>query len=278
MAETDKLKAILDALPGPNAQGTFADLDKDKVEWAIPEIAKGGAAFVVGLVERLVEPGKGDDVKAHYALHALAVHLSGLEDDKPRAEFARTVAAQLAGDRPPGVKQYLIQQLQVAGGAEAVAAIAPFLADESLCETAALVLVAIGQGAAEALRAALPKVPPACRLVIVQNLGAVRDAASVDALRQALADADAQVRLAAAWGLARLADPGAVEPLLKAADAEGWERFRATEACLTLAEGLLAAGKKAEATKVLTHLRDTRTDPAERHVREAAERALAAGS
>jgi hypothetical protein len=84
------------------------------------------------------------------------------------------------------------------------------------------------------------------------------------------------VRLAAGWGLAQIADAAAVDLLLKAADATGYERTRATNSCLLLAENLLAAGNKADATRIYTRLLSTRTDPSERHVHEAASRALAA--
>ena len=46
-------------------------------------------------------------------------------------------------------------------------------------------------------------------------------------------------------------------------------------ACLLLAENLLAAGSRKEAVRIYTHLRDTRTEPAEAYVRDAAARGLA---
>ena len=49
---------------------------------------------------------------------------------------------------------------------------------------------------------------------------------------------------------------------------------KATSACFLLAERLLAAGRKTEAARLYTHLRDTRTDPSELHIREAASRRL----
>ena len=50
---------------------------------------------------------------------------------------------------------------------------------------------------------------------------------------------------------------------------------RPVNACLLLAENLLAAGRKEQAVNLYRRLRDTRTDPAEAHVRAAAGRALA---
>jgi len=72
------------------------------------------------------------------------------------------------------------------------------------------------------------------------------------------------------------AEAGSVDRLLKAAVADGWQRIQATDACLLLAENLVASGKRDEAVRIYTHLKDARTDPSERYVRDAAEKALAA--
>jgi hypothetical protein len=72
-----------------------------------------------------------------------------------------------------------------------------------------------------------------------------------------------------------MADAGAVESLLKAADtAKGFDRTKQTGACLQLAENLLVLGRKKEANRIYQHLRDTRKDPAEAYIREAAEQGL----
>jgi len=277
MPPSEQLTALINQMPDPDNRGMYGQIDKEKVDKAIAAIHQGGRESVVGTIDLLVEPGKGNDVKPHYALHALALHVCKLEDDKPRAEFAEAVASQLGGKRPKGVEKYLIEQLQVAGGKEVVPAVGRALLDPELCETAARALVAIGDGAGEQLAAALPKVKGKCRLAVVQNLGVVRCAAAVAALKQAAADPDADTRLAAAWALANIGDAGSVDLLIKAADAqEGWERIQATKACLLLAENLLAAGKKPDAAKIYTHLRDSRTDDSERYVRELAEKGLAA--
>jgi len=123
---------------------------------------------------------------------------------------------------------------------------------------------------------ALPRAEGKCWLNIVQGLGALADAQSVGDLQKALRDPDREVRLAAGWGLARIGDAGSVDLLLKAADTEGWERIQATKACLMLAEKLLAAGNRGQAQRIYKHLSDTRIDPDEQYVRDAAKNALAA--
>jgi hypothetical protein len=279
---------LVSKLPDPDENGLLSNIDKESVENVIAEIHKAGRDGIVGLIDMLVEPSKADDVKPRYALHCLAVYVCKLKDRKHRRAFAEILASQLDRDRPKEIKGYLIRQLQVAGGEEVAGALGKFLLDEELCEYAAQALVAPaasrlrskpagGDGAAEQLRDALAGAKGKCRLTVIQNLGVVRDHKSVDALKQAVGDEDRDIRLAAAWGLANIGDPGSVDMLLKEADVQDlYERIKAAQACLLLAENLLAAGKKKDAMKIYAHLRDTRTDPAEQYLRELAEGALAA--
>ncbi len=255
------------------SEGTIV---KDKIEAAIAAIHKGGRSNIIGLINMLVEPGKGDDFKAHYALHCLGLHVCGL-GGRAKRRFTRTLASELGGDRPKGVQSYLVQELGAVGGPEAVEALGELLSDKELCEAAAMALAAIGDGAVEQLRGGLSRARGKCRLNIVQNLGVLRDKGSVGALREELTDESRDMRLAAAWALANIGDPGSVESLLSEAETkDAYERIKATKACLLLAEKLLAGGSKSEAMKIYRRLRDTRTDASEKYVREAAEKALSA--
>jgi hypothetical protein len=270
--------ALVNKMPNPDQRGMYCtDIDKEKIEGAIRDILKGGRDNIIGVIDMLVEPGKGDDAKAHYALHCMALHVCKLENNRPRRRFSRTSASQIGGDRPKEVQKYLIRELQVAGGREAVESLGKVLTDEDLCEPSAQALATIGEGAAEQLREALPRANGKCRLTILQNLGVVRDANSVGVLGKAVSDEDGEVRIAAAWALANIGDVSSANVLQKAADkADGWERIQATKACLLLAEKLISAGKKSEAVGIYKHLRDTRTKPAERYVCDAAKIGLAA--
>ena len=276
MAPSDELKSLVDQMPSPDNRGLLSSIDKDKVDNAIAQIHKGGRDNIIGIIDMLVEPGKGDDVKPHYALHCLALHVCKIKDKGARKAFGAALASQLGADRAKGVQKYLIREIQVAGGNEAVAALGRALVDDALCEPAAQALTAIGQGAGEQFRQALPKVKGKSRLTVIQNLGVLRDAGSAGALRQAVTDADTEIRISATWGLANIGDEGSVDVLMKAADAKpGWERIQATKACLLLAEKLLAAGKKNPAVRIYAYLRDTRKDESEKYVRDVAEEALA---
>jgi HEAT repeat protein len=215
-------------------------------------------------------------VKPHYALHCLGNHILQIKDEAARREFGQTLASQIGGSRSKAIQAYLCQELQSFGRGEATAALGQVLCDEDLSAPAAMALVAIREGAAPPLRAALSQSKGACKLNIVQALGQIGDRESIPALRALASDEDREVRLAAGWGLARMGDAGSVDPLIQAADVEpGWERIQATKNCLVLAEKLAAAGQQAPAAKIYAHLRDTRTDPHEKYVRDAAEKGLA---
>lgn len=276
--QSSAVAGLVDKMPNPDGRGMYCtDIDKDKIEGAIVEIHEGGRDNIIGVIDMLVPPGEGDDVKARYALHCLAVHVCKLRRRRVRREFSRTLASQIGGDRPKGVQKCLIRELQVCGGREVVETLGEVLTDEELCEPAAQALVTIGRGAGEQLRDALPQARGKCRLTIVQNLGVVRDVKSASALREAVGDKGREVRIAAGWGLANIGDGGSAALLLEAADgSKGWERIQMTKSCLLLAERLLAAGEKNEAAKIYRHLRRTRNDPGERYIKEAAEKALAA--
>ena len=270
------LAELVNILPAPDERGMLTNINKQEVDNITVEIHKGGRDNVGGLVEMLVQQGEGDDFKPRYALHCLALHVCKLKDEEHRRALAEAVAAQLEGNLPKVVQRYIIQELQAVGGKEVVGALGKLLYDGELYEHAALALASIGgNGAAEQFRNALPKARGKRRLTILQNLGVLRDAKSVEALKKAVGSKDQETRLIAVWALASIGDASSVDLLLNAADTEdAYERIKATHACLILAENLLSSGKKNEAVKIYTHLCDTRTAPAERYVCDAAKQGL----
>ncbi len=279
MAASEDLKKLVNQMPDPDRRGMFCtDIDKAKIEQAIAAIHQGGKDNVLGLIDLLAGPGEPGDVKPHYALHCLGNHLLQTKDEAARREFGQTLASQIGGGRPKAIQAYLSQELQSFGRGDPTAARGQVLCDEELSAPAAMALVAIREGAAPPLRAALPQAKGRCKLNIVQALGQIGDRESIPALRAPLlADEDREVRLAAGWGLARMGDAGSVDRLIRAADVgSGWERVQATKNCLVLAEKLAAAGKKGPAAEIYAHLRDTRSDPQEKYVRDAAQKGLAA--
>jgi hypothetical protein len=232
-----------------------------------------GAEGVTGLVDLLKPDAKGGDVHVRHCLHGQAMRAAGWPK-KDRQAFTKALAGTLKGDHPKEAKGFVIRQLQVAGGAEVTAALGEWLLDDALWEDAAQALLAIGDTAEQFLKA-LPNAKGKQLLTIVQALGVLKVNNAAERVRELVTADDTDLRQVAARALADMADAGAVEPLLKAADtAKGFDRTKQTGTCLLLAENLLVLGRKKEATRIYKHLRDTRKDPAEAYIREAAEQGL----
>ena len=83
-------------------------------------------------------------------------------------------------------------------------------------------------------------------------------------------------RLAASWGLARIATPDCVQPVIKAAEkAKSWEKIQANKAALLLAENLRSSGNKDKARETCNLLINANQEEDDRYVRDVAERIIA---
>lgn len=280
MAVSEQLKSLVDQMPEPDGRGMYtSDIDKEKIEKAAAAIAKGGKENLLGLIEMLGEPGTQENAKPHFALHCVVNHALITDDEKLRKEFCDVLGAQLQNKSlHPYSRAYLCQELQWAGRDEACPALGKVLLDEDVSDDAATALAGIGgERAASQLREAVDKAQGKARLNLMDALAALAEPKSAATFQKGLADSDREVRIAAAVGLAKLGQADSIEPLFKLADAaKGWERTQTTKACLVLAEKLAAAGKKSDAKRVYERLQKTRTDKTEQHVRDAAQRGLAA--
>ncbi len=284
-AEEAKQQAQPDApdkpKPKPDRSGAaskFTGPDPATAEKIFAAILSGGRDSIVELLELVREPSDADykNYKPGYVLHGLVIYAGRAGQENQRRLLATTLAAQLDSDKhSKAVKAFLVRELRVLGGKESVDALGQQLLDDELCGDAAQALLSIHDGVAPRFRSALEKSKGRNRVTLIQALGVLRDADSVPALKKALTDEDRDLRRTAAWALANIGDPSSADALLKSGDGtEGWERTEATKACLLLAEKLAATNHKSQASRIYAHLRDTRTDATERHVREAAERAL----
>lgn len=277
MAPSDQLKTLVNQMPDSDNRGMYTtNIDKEKIEKAIAAIHEGGRENIMGLIDMLGEPGSEQDVKPRYALHCLANHVLVLKDEKGRKQLCEALASQLGGKRPTHIQAYLCQELGWAARREAVSALGKLLTDEQLSGPASMALMAIRDGAAAEFRAAWPKAIGPSRHHIMDGLAELAEPQSAEFFKKALGDEDREVRIAAGTGLASLGAADSADLLLKTAGAaEGWERIQTTKNCLVLAENV-ADDNKIAAKRIYEQLRKTRTDDSEQHIREAAERGLAA--
>jgi hypothetical protein len=257
-------------------KGKYTGPPYAEAEKIFEEILKGGKDNINALIDMLVEVDDGKDFKPRYMLHCLAVYTARPDKQAQQDFIIDALTAGVEGSKAKPIRLYLLRQLQVCGDKRVAPLLGKCLADEDFFEAAATALLAIDPAlAAEQFRTALPNAKGKARLTMIQDLGVARDTKSVAVIRQAIADSDETVRIAAAGAAAILADAEAVDAVIKAADATGaWERIAMTEAALLLAENLLAAGKKDPATKIYTYLKGSRKDESESYVRNAAAKAL----
>lgn len=272
---TEEIQAAVAKFPSPDPKaGVLSDANKPAMDEAIAALHKGGKPAFEGLVAMLVDRDPAIDSKARHAIHALVHHLWTIKDDATRGVLTAALATPLGSDKPKEVQAFLLAQIQLCGGKEAVASIGKVLLDEELCDPACAALLAIRDGAAGPLRGALPKAAGRVKLAIVQALGVLKDVEAAGLFRAAAGDADRDIRIAACWSLAAIGDEASIDLLIKTTSSEGWERIKSVKNCLLLAENLVAAGKKAQAAKIYRHLHDSRTDAREAFVRETALRGL----
>jgi HEAT repeat protein len=272
----DDLAALANQMPDADKDGRYTGPTPEDAEKAYAEIIKGGADSAVGLVGLMVEPGKGDDYKVRYLLHGLVTYVARPGAEKDRQMVWQALLSTLGGATPKAVQAAVVQELQALGTKETAAPLGKFLLDDDLCDPVARALIGFGD-TADIFRAALPAAKGRNRITIIQALGVLRDAKAALDLQKAAVDPDADVRISARDALGNIGDAASVDTLLAATHiTEPYERIKATEAALVLADRLLAAGQKKDSERIYKHLWDSRTTVEERHVRIAALHGLAA--
>jgi len=191
-------------------------------------------------------------------------------DQATKTLLQKELTALLASDAKHGAKSYALRKLSMIGTCQAVGAIAPLLADETLSHMARYALQRIGcPMSRKAMRMAVGKVSGRQKAGLINSLGVLRDAESTAVLVGLLKDSDAQVVSSAATALGRIGTP-------EAAAALGELHKRAPKALATavanayldVAENLLNAGKTAQAAAIYTQLENDKS----RAVRAAAAR------
>ena len=267
---------IIQAFPQPDGK-ILRTIDKDACEQAVENILKGGKKIVREIVDLILEPGNGDDVRPRHALHATAIRVGGTERKTARKEFSAALASTLIEDRPLAVKGFIIRQLQICGGQEHAEKIAPFLTNpnEHIYEYAAQALQAIGVETVDILRKAYPRATGLPGLTILQALGVLEDEKSREYFLSAVEDKDLEIRLTGMWGLMKIASSKDIGVLLSQSKKEkGWGRIKATAYCFELAEKLTEKGQKEEAGKIYRQIKNSRKEKADNYLRESAELGL----
>src|SRR5690606_3378175 len=103
------------------------------------------------ICEQVVPAGKGDDLRARYAIASLTAHLSKDSDDaRKRAWESQCIQfMKSAGDRE--VRSFFMRQLSLTGSDMTVSALSDYVSSPEMCDDAVIVLQSVGSEAAASL-------------------------------------------------------------------------------------------------------------------------------
>ncbi len=179
-----------------------------------------------------------------------------------------------AGDRPGGQREQKLigvlksgtaaeqamacKELAIYGTKDAVASLAPLLADERLASWARIALEAIPDPACDAaLRDAAGRLRGRLLIGVINSLGVRRDVDAAGILAGKLRDADAEVAAAAAAALGRIGTQQAATVLGQAlALSSGRDRAAVAHGCILCAQRFQDEGKSAEAMSLYDAVRE----------------------
>jgi HEAT repeat protein len=200
--------------------------------------------------------------------------ISTREDAEARQDLEDRLAAVLKTDVSLDAKGYVCRKLRVVGTAASVPTLAELLPQAELSHLGRYALERIpAPEAAQALRDALPKLKGELKIGVIGSLGNRQDADSVPAIAALLGDTDPAIARSAALALGAIRSPAAGKALRGAKAQDANVQIAVTDASLACAEGLLAAGNKAEAMMMYKGFAG---DEQPKHVRLAATRGMLA--
>jgi HEAT repeat protein len=254
-----KVSIFLSRFPAASAA------DRDRLAAEILELGPAAVAEVCG---RVLPPGEGDDSVARYALNGLAIYAARPGGENDRRLVSRAILDATARVANKEVKAFLISQVQLAGGREAVKPLAAYLADERLAEPAAQALLAIrAPGTDTVFLRALEAAPAAARVTIVKALGELRSRTAARKLIPMASSPDDRLRQTALYALANIGDPAAGPVLERTRVAAPlYERSQAPVLYLLYARRLVESGKAPEGLTVCRSILRYYAAPAESHI------------
>ncbi len=183
----------------------------------------------------------------------------GAQDSrKASAEKEKELLAVLRSSAPAADKAITCKLLAIHGSAEAVPELAKLLPNAQLSSWARIALEAIpGSAADEALRKAADSLEGKLLVGTINSIGVRRNANAVDTLTGHLQNKDAEVASAAAVALGHIGDAASMKALRSALAIDVAKvRSAVAEGCVLCAERLQAEGQSAEAAEIYDEVRN----------------------
>ena len=240
------------------------------------EKAKVDTAAVDGAFETLKTYDWGVDRKVMKPIDQAIIATHG--DAAARAALEKRLLEALTSGASRSAQDFICRALRNIGTAQSVDTLAAMLQNEDTSHIARYALERIPDAASvDALRDALPKVNPKLKAGIIGSLGSRADEDSITALYKLLADDDILVSKNAAQSLGLVGTSKAAKALSKfAKKAPANMKIPIADACLTCAELLLADGNKSTAINLYKALKGDSSMP--KHVNVAAVKGMLAAA
>lgn len=238
--------------------------DETSFQQSMEKMGTLGEPQLETIAASLKPQDQNDNTALQYALNGFAGYVMQPGKEAWRSKTVQAYGQALAQIDDVANRQFLIGQLQLIGGDDAVPFLKKQLTDNQLVHPAAQALATINTPSAQqALLQALGQVKSnEARAALIQALGDCQSTGSVGAITAiAKQNTDGAVTKAALYALANIADPSSADILLKAAKQNAY-RFsddNATSDCLLFIQRSIENGNLRAAEKVVGTLRKKTT-------------------
>ncbi len=202
-------------------------------------------------------------------------HSGAKDQQKKRAELGEQLTAELAGKHKPTANIKLAEYASLTAGDKQVDSLLNVAQTSKEAHTAHMACWALDRLPGEASTAALVKLAGAGKSVdmcvaainaLGQRVGSNAGKGVVDTLKKCAAEKEVEVALAAGEALANHAE-AALDATIAGIKAESDRaKLRVAKARIRLGEGLVKAGKKDDAKKILQAVIDGDAEPAQKKV------------
>lgn len=249
-------------------QETYNDL--------IGQLSQAGDDAVQVIVGMINAPGKGSNAQTDYALSGLSHFVMAKGQESARLVVAKAYVKALGSVSERETKAFIIRQLQIMGGDEAVDALADYLTDKELSGPASRALARIATPAAgEALMAGLKSrvaMGAKAKRDMVNAIAEAKVAGAEELLLTFVGSQDIDLQKTVLYALSQVGGEASLKVLGDAAAQAGYtmEKSGANEAYIELIKNIAAKGNVAAAEKAAKDLQKKAEKANQLQTREAA--------
>ena len=257
---------VLAQMPA-NEQKSYNDL--------IGQLSQAGDQAVQTLIGMMNAPGKGSNAKVDYALSGLSHYVMAKGEESARKVVSEAYCKALESVTERETQAFIIRQLQIVGGDEAVETLANYLNDEKLSGPASRALASIGtKNAGEALISSLKRRmgTPKTQCDAMNALAEMKAEGAETILLPFVSNQDVKIRKTALYALSQVGTEASLETLANAAKEANYtmEPTGANEAYIVLIKNLASKGQTEIAEKAAKDLQKKAQKAGSLQTREAA--------